>query len=32
MPVEGGRRHEGLGVAAPYMPGRDKIEKPKKKR
>jgi hypothetical protein len=31
-PVEGGRRHEGLGVAAPYTPGRDKIEKPKKKR
>jgi len=31
-PVEGGKRHEGLGVAAPYTPGRDKIEKPKKKR
>jgi hypothetical protein len=31
-PVEGGKRHDGLGVAAPYTPGRDKIEKPKKKR
>lgn len=26
-PVDGGRRNEGNGVAAPYTPGRDKIEK-----
>jgi hypothetical protein len=25
MPAEEGRRHEGLGVAAAYVPGRDKI-------
>ncbi len=27
IPVEGGKRNEGIGVAAPYIPGRDKIEK-----
>jgi hypothetical protein len=26
-PVEGSKRNEGLGIAAPYVPGRDKIEK-----